>query len=122
MRILFLSILLTAGLFAQSNPKPAQAPATAPAAPEKKALSAEASARMAEIDATEANLQLKLTELAQLVQKGLQSQRNEVWVAACQSAGWLTQKSNECQVDQAARSITHVVPEAPKPEPKPEGK
>ncbi len=115
LKYLLLTMALAGSALAADNP-------TIPATPaqEKRPLSAEASARMAEIDASEAQLSLKLQELGQMLQKVIQAQRNEVWITACQAAGWITAKTNECQVDQAGRTITHVPQEAAKiPESKP---
>ncbi len=115
LKYLLLTMVVAGSALAADNP-------TIPAAStqEKRPLSAEASTRMVEIDASEAQLKMKINEMAQLLTSLIQAQRNEVWLAACQSAGWITAKTNECQVDQAGRTITHVPQETAKtPESKP---
>lgn len=107
LKYLFLTMAFAGLALAADNP-------AVGATQEKRPLSAEASSRMAEIDASEAQLTMKINELAQMLQKVIQAQRNEVWVTACQAAGWITAKTNECQVDQAGRTISHALPEAPK--------
>jgi hypothetical protein len=99
LNIPILSLFLCGLCFAQSKPAltPAAAPPASAPAPDKRPLTPEQSARMKGIDATEAQFELKINELIQMVQKAIQGQRNEVWAAACQAAGWT--KNGECQVD-----------------------
>ncbi len=109
--VLFLSI----AAFAQQQPaKPANpSAATAGAEPEKRSLTPEQAAKLADIEAQEAQFRLKLGELEQMLSGVIQARKSEVWTAACQAAGW-TKQQGECQVDQAGRQIQHNVP---KPEP-----
>jgi hypothetical protein len=120
-RSLLCFLLLSALSFAQANKPtpPSPVPAlTAPApTPDKRPLSPDQAARMKSVDATQAQFEMKIDELIQMVQRQIQNLRNEIWAEACKAAGWI--KPGECGFDTGANGIVHhqIEPEAVKQEP-----